>query len=115
MVVAAGSEWNFAYVLPQEEGLPVKLVVPNALQMGWKESPGFFCSASETARDVAEELAGFNGQQYDLPMHKFEHLIKKPTQVTPPDPDVTPWAAIEVFVDDFIALCQDVPRIDQLT
>ena len=36
MVVAAGSEWNFAYVLPQEEGNPIKLVVPSALQMGWK-------------------------------------------------------------------------------
>ena len=48
-------------------------------------------------------------------MHKFEHLIKKPTQESPPDPDVTPWAAMEVFVNDFIVLCQDVPRIDQLT
>ena len=49
MVVAKGSEWNFAYVLPQKKGEPTRLVVPSALQMGWKESPGFFCSASETA------------------------------------------------------------------
>ncbi len=34
-----GEEWNFAYVLPQEEGKPITLVVPTSLQMGWVESP----------------------------------------------------------------------------
>ena len=34
-----GEEWNFAYVLPQPEGEPVRLVVPTLLQMGWVESP----------------------------------------------------------------------------
>ena len=34
MVVAPGAEWNFAYVLPQKQGEPTRLVVPNALQMG---------------------------------------------------------------------------------
>ena len=124
MVVAAGSEWNFAYVLPQEEGKPIKLVVPSALQMGWKESPGYFCSASETARDVAEEFAGFTGRMHDLPMHKFEKLIKMPfannenndaNKVTSLTERVVPWTAIEVFVDDFIAMTQDVPRIPHLT
>ena len=28
-------EWNFAYVLPQAEGQPVKFIVPISLQMGW--------------------------------------------------------------------------------
>ena len=31
MVVAKGSEWNFTYVHPQEEGEPIRLVVPTAL------------------------------------------------------------------------------------
>ena len=48
-----GQEWNFAYVLPAHPGGPVEIVVPSALQMGWAESPGFFCAASETARDIA--------------------------------------------------------------
>jgi hypothetical protein len=48
-----GEEWNFAYVLPQEEGKPMKLVVPTLLQMGWVESPPYFCAASETAHNVA--------------------------------------------------------------
>lgn len=178
MVVAAGSEWNFAYVLPQEEGKPIRLVVPNALQMGWKESPGYFCSASETARDVAEDLAGFTGKMHDLPHHKLEDKIKMPpstgdndtaTALIPDESSLkqesvnspkanddaafndsqppcvigdralrhsddigtaltsddatpsdlnnrsTPWAALEVFVDDFIAMCQDVSRIKHFT
>ncbi len=40
-----GEEWNFVYVLPQEDGKPVKLVVPTSLQMGWVESPPYFCAA----------------------------------------------------------------------
>jgi len=64
-----GDEWNFAYVLQQAPGEPVRLVVPNSLQMGWVESPAYFCVASETARDVmawhAEHPLG------ELPRHKF--------------------------------------------
>ncbi len=45
-----GAEWNFAYVLPQAEGEPVRLVVSTSLQMGWIESPPYFCAASETGR-----------------------------------------------------------------
>ena len=33
----------------------MKLVVPIALQMGWVESPPYFCAASETGRDVAAQ------------------------------------------------------------
>ena len=48
LVAEDGEEWNFAYVLPQEEGEPTKLVIPTSLQMGWIESPPYFCAASET-------------------------------------------------------------------
>ncbi len=46
-------DWNFVYVLLQEEGKPVQIVVPMSLQMGWVESPPHFCVATETAWDVA--------------------------------------------------------------
>jgi hypothetical protein len=66
---AEGEEWNFSYVLPQDKGKPVKLVVPSSLQMGWVESPPNFCAASKTAQDVAmqyrETAIG------SLPSHKF--------------------------------------------
>ena len=117
MVVAQGEEWNFAYVLPQKEGEPTRLVVPSALQMGWRESPGFFCAASETARDIAEEFAGFQGRMADLPIHKFEKHIQRPMHSDGDDAasDATPWAAIECFVDDFMVMAQAKSRLAHLS
>jgi hypothetical protein len=42
MDCATGEEWNFAYVFPQEDGMPTTLVIPTSLQMGWVESPPYF-------------------------------------------------------------------------
>ena len=64
-------EWNFAYVLPQCKGEPIKLVVPTSLQMGWVESPPYFCAASKRARDIAMDYANTNIGS--LPPHKFTH------------------------------------------
>ena len=98
----AGEEWNFAYVLPQEEGMPVKLVVPTSLQMGWIESPPYFCTASETARDIAVEYC--ETAVGSLPEHKF---VGK----TQPGEEEAKLCGeggslrylIEVYVDDFIS------------
>ncbi len=65
-----GEEWNFSYVLPQAAGEPTRLVVPTSLQMGWVESPPYFCAALETARDVA--VAYIETSIGSLPAHKFE-------------------------------------------
>jgi len=54
-----GEEWNFAYVLPQPEGF----------QMGWVESPPYFCTATETARDIATEYTDMPVGA--IPAHKF--------------------------------------------
>ena len=55
MVVNSHEAWNFAYVLPTVNPYyPPELVVPDALQMGWSESPAFFCAATEKSRDIAE-------------------------------------------------------------
>ena len=43
-----GEEWNFCYVLPQNPGIPIKLVVTTSLQMGWIKSPPYFCTVLET-------------------------------------------------------------------
>ena len=57
MVVDEDKAWNFAYVLPpKNDDDPIMLVIPNALQMGWSESPPFFCAGTETARDVADKF-----------------------------------------------------------
>ena len=80
MVIEKGAEWNFAYVLPQEEGNPVKLVVPTSLQMGWTESAGFFNVASETARDVAETYA--HAPIGSLPVHKLKRVHRDNTRIS---------------------------------
>ena len=103
MVVSPSAAWNFCYVLPTANGKTVpledtELVVPDALQMGWCESPPFFCTASETARDVIQELLNNNTQ---LPQHKYEHMLLPNT--LPPTVPLKPATVLEVFVDDFIA------------
>jgi hypothetical protein len=56
LVVQREDCFNFAYVLPQEIGKPIQLVIPAALQMGWVESPGLFCTVTESARDLTQHL-----------------------------------------------------------
>ena len=112
--VSPSDAWNFCYVLPPIDGSTpdlddITLVVPDALQMGWCESPPFFCAASETARDTIQKLLDTNTI---LPPHEFETRMihpnaptSMPTAVPPSNANVT---AIEVFVDDFIALTNDL-------
>ena len=97
-----GEDYNFAYVLPQEEGLPIKLVIPVPLQMGWIESTLYFGAELETRRDVAEQyveqLVG------TLPVNKFAaHLAQGEDFGNMPEvsDDKRLKYLLEVFVDDF--------------
>ena len=106
--------WNFCYVLPQTNPITdirnALLVVPNCLQMGWCESPPFFCAASETARDVIETLL----LESRLPAHAFEsqmlndahdhHLVWRLQATT------SFINLVEVFVDDFIGATNNLTR-----
>ena len=67
------AKWNFSDVLPQHPGEPIYLVVPTSLQMGWVESPPFFCAALETARDVAQDYC--ETKLGTLPPHKFTNYV----------------------------------------
>jgi hypothetical protein len=105
MDVEEGEEWNFCYVLPQREGEPTRLVVPTSLQMGWVESPPYFCAASETARDVAGWYAEM--PMGSLPEHKFlKHAMGNDEAQKLPDKASNDGFnyIIEVYVDDFISL-----------
>jgi len=99
-----GEEWNFCYVLPQKEGEPIKLVVPVSLQMGWVESPPYFCAASETARDVAAQYAETTiGSLRD---NKFVgYAMQDAAEFGLPERSSDPfYYFIDVYVDDFISL-----------
>ncbi len=105
LVCEQGEEWNFAYVLPQPEGEPIKLVVPTSLQMGWIESPPYFCAALETARDVADQYAETPlGSQ---PPHKFSHYTgvnEEYIALPEKGPNDDFRYLIEVYVDNYISL-----------
>jgi hypothetical protein len=65
MYCAEGEEYNFAYVLPQEEGKPVTLVVPTTLQMGWVESQ----ATSRGWQKYLEPLATIHSACGSGPLH----------------------------------------------
>ncbi len=76
----AEEEYNFVYILPQEAGKPIVLVVPTLLQMGWVEYP-------ETARDIALDYS--DTPVGSLPPHKcVTHVtVDKDVDVLPATSD----------------------------
>ena len=111
-----GEEWNFSYVLPSSFGSDdILLVVPTSLQMGWIESPPYFCAASETARDVAALYAERPlDERYS---HPFLHHTQThddynalPTSRGPGDAPIR--YLMEVYVDDFIDIVIPVCQQD---
>ena len=98
-----GEEWNFCYVLPNTEvNAPIELVVPTSLQMGWIESPPYFCAASETARDVAAQYA--EAPLGTLPNHKFLSYTNTSTDFAnlPPIGGTKFRYIMEVYMDDYV-------------
>ena len=104
MVVHPDDAYNFCYVLPSKsKNTPIDdiiLVLPDSLQMGWCESPPFFCAATETARDVINFLIT-NQATTTLPPHPMEDKMMELTsneiqQIPPKISNIT-----EVYVDDF--------------
>jgi hypothetical protein len=106
MDCATGEKWNFAYLLPQEDRMPTTLVIPTSLQMGWVESPPYFCAATETSRDVATEYAETKFNL--LTPHKFEKfVVGAPEYQALPEAGINPIGfayMVEVYVDDFMSL-----------
>ena len=123
MVVSDKDAWNFCYVLPSTGKNKTNLdeteiVVPHALQMGWAESPPFFCAATETARDVCEQLALTTN---NLPTHPLQtqlmpsrNTLASLQQQNPRHKSSTPvdstqdCTQLEVYVDDFVAMTNNV-------
>jgi hypothetical protein len=113
MAVNEEDAWNFCYVLPQAEAVTniedILIVVPSCLQMGWCESPPFFCAASETARDVIEALL----EEVNLPAHPFEDQMVKDAKESAMSRLQAAAAfvnLVEVFVDDFVGATNNSDR-----
>ena len=122
MSVHPDDAWNFCYVLPPITKIKnideLEIVVPQALQMGWEESPPWFSSATETARDT---INYYIVATESLPEHPLEHHMI-PSKITSPpniptkrqlipstknnikNNSTTNTEEIEVYVDDFIGM-----------
>ena len=71
MIVQEEDVWNFACVLPKlNSNEPTMLVIPSSLQMGWAESPPFFCATTKIARSIAQDP--FNQDPNLLAPHPLE-------------------------------------------
>jgi hypothetical protein len=100
MLVEDGEQLNFAYVMPDPPGSPIRIVVPDALQMGWQESPAYFCAATETARDI---IQGLVADEVELPPHCFEEYMH-PKKAAKRSKSDSPAHGTYVYVDDFIGV-----------
>jgi hypothetical protein len=113
-VVEEDDEWNFAYVLPPggaavgDDDEEVLLVIPISLQMGWTDSPAYFCAVSETGRDIGEVLA--NKPEGSLPAHPLEEWMEStedfPNKTNTNVPAMKFARLMEVYIDDFIQAAQ---------
>jgi hypothetical protein len=98
MLVRELDMYNFAYVMPDPPGSPIRIVIPAALQMGWAESPAYFCAATETARDI---IQGLVADRVELPPHCFEEYMH-PKKAAKRSKSDSPAHGTYVYVDDFI-------------
>jgi hypothetical protein len=83
MLVDKAEQLNCAYVMPDPPGSPVRIVVPAALQMGWTESPSYFCTATKMARDIVQGLVA---DKVKLPPHCLEEYMRRPTRQSAANP-----------------------------
>ncbi len=121
MVVEDGKEWNFAYQLPRRPGdTEDHFVVPSSLQMGWKNSPALFCTATEAARTLIKRILALTMKVGIVTPHRHEKYLfefkenpdgqyEEDAAAQADSDDDLPWATpfgatflSRVFVDDFM-------------
>lgn len=99
MCVAEGSQWNFVYQLPKREGdTEFHYVVPAALQMGWKNSPAYFCNATEATRSLLQRILALTHKVGIKAPHRhelycFELEPNATGEMTPDEPTTGPGQA----------------------
>jgi hypothetical protein len=116
---------TLAVSIPTLPGESPLLALPLALPMGWTQSPPAFCTVTETIADLTN--AQLHRRRH-WPPHRLDALADSPSQdsIFLPDPTTDslstttslpttnpllqrsrrPLAAVDVFVDDFIAMSQ---------
>ena len=76
--------------------------------MGWTESPGYFCAATETGRNILQALI-----DADVPLqpHQFDAFMTPaaPTQQQTLAQPSRSWQTSAVYVDDYILAAVESP------
>ena len=107
MIVESGKEYEFVYEMPERQGDTCKhYFVPSALQMGWQNSPAFFCTATEAVRTLTKRVLAVTQDKGILEPHQHEKAcFPEHTQMDsiPVGNHSMESSAIlmRVFVDDF--------------
>jgi hypothetical protein len=108
LIVEPEQKHNFCYVMPDPPGARTRIVVPSALQMGWAESPGYFCAATETGRDIIDLLLR---EKVDLPEHPLEKFMEPVDTPKTAPPGADEHTSVGVYVDDYVlALVENEER-----
>ena len=109
---------KLAVSFPSRPGEEPLVAFPLTLPMGWRESPPWFCTATETVADLANEALR---RVLDQLPHRLDELAETQPQPDPlaaqaPEPDFAapqtgehyhkPVQYWDVYVDDFIGLAQ---------
>ena len=108
MVVEAGKEMNFVFQMPARPGDTERyFVVPSSLQMGWMNSPPYFCAGTESTRKMALRVMALTVDSGIAEPHRFEEKClsaqAKTEPAEPPGPLPRDLMFIsQVFVDDFM-------------
>ena len=103
MIVEAGKEHNFVFQMPGRPGDDtIYYVVPSSLQMGWKNSPAYFCKATEVAKSMIARLLALSLEQGISNPHEHDQKVAGDVGETrwkvPADIEIE----MQVFVDDFM-------------
>ena len=104
MIVEAGKEHNFVFQMPMRPGdRTLYYVVPSSLQMGWKNSPAYFCKATDVTKAMITRMLALSLHTgISLP---HEHDSKVAPEAAPDSPWTIPAdmeIELQVFVDDFM-------------
>jgi hypothetical protein len=110
MIVQSGQEHNFVYELPPNPGRPGKwFVIPSALQMGWTNSPAFFCTTTEATQQIVIRILALTQKEGDIAAHEYEdHCASGEPSEWAGNSEISMF--LRVFVDDFIQAIAGPPK-----